>query len=494
MSDVTTLSKTAEKQIIKGVQKTIELVKQAGLTPTKALAQVVKEAEFTPDMIRRMGEAYNTSKTLSFLEKNAGMNRTNDFPIVDVGEVLREAFPDKYQAPGAEKVAEQVFKVGPMQKAASFNYNEAMAGSMTKTAAAEIPLVTGTLVPSYDIPDNAFEDVETGLLMLDLLKKEAAAHTSNYLRSNDTMMNKLSKVAEEIRAAGIPFEVIEEGIAYNYGDKQGTAMAELFFKAANCAVMHEKRASTFEPRVVDFDREPYKSIREFAHWSEKVACDKACVAKADAAIKTHKSKMLEKLAEKSPFANTSKALGMVKDTIFGNGLASNDSYKKELASAMADVEAPDHRDELRSIDTKAMLNNMVANDEVISGYAKENPNAIVDAYNEISKLAPDAAAQPLVVKGMLRRYLQQKYLEPFEAGQLAGTSKTVHDANAPQQSNLQNMMKSSPTFAAAEGQQGGGDKGEKGDKGFPNPQGAAVKAIGSFGKQGEWSIFKRKGE
>lgn len=90
---------------------------------------------------------------------------------------------------------------------------------------------------------------------------------------------------------------------------------------------------------------------------------------------------------------------------------------------------PVHDAEMRRIRMQAMLNDFLANDPVISTY---DPDEVLDAFNQVSQLVPRASAQPAVMRGQLRKLLQQtNAMEPFEANQLVDVEKGLKTVQEP---------------------------------------------------------------
>ena len=97
--------------------------------------------------------------------------------------------------------------------------------------------------------------------------------------------------------------------------------------------------------------------------------------------------------------------------------------------AMTEFMDPAHEAELTKIRTQAMLSEFMATDPVISTY---DPEELASAYNQVVQLTPRAALQPAVMRGLLRRFLQQQdALEPHEAGQLAGIESQLKGLQEP---------------------------------------------------------------
>jgi hypothetical protein len=108
---------------------------------------------------------------------------------------------------------------------------------------------------------------------------------------------------------------------------------------------------------------------------------------------------------------------------------------------MLAVSDPSHEARLRKVRAKAMLHDMMANDEYLSG---EDPNKITDAYNEISQLAPRASESPMLMRALLRRFSAQGQVDPHDVDQLVGVEANMKKRDAPvTQTNLPKVMGSS---------------------------------------------------
>ncbi|MHC4428988.1 MAG: hypothetical protein ACYS0D_10370 [Planctomycetota bacterium] len=105
-----------------------------------------------------------------------------------------------------------------------------------------------------------------------------------------------------------------------------------------------------------------------------------------------------------------------------------ESLKEETVGELFD---PEHEAELTKIKTQAMMSDFMSNDPVISTY---DPDEVTDAYNQVVQMAPRSAQQPAVMRGLLRKMLQQQdAMEPFEAEQVVKIEKTMKDLAEPAQ-------------------------------------------------------------
>lgn len=101
---------------------------------------------------------------------------------------------------------------------------------------------------------------------------------------------------------------------------------------------------------------------------------------------------------------------------------------------LADVYDPQHEAKLDSIKTKAMLNDFLSNDPILSSY---DPEEVTNVYNQIAVLAPAASRQPALMRGLLRKSIQQGgVIEPFEVQQLTQMERAFRGEQPPHHSPL----------------------------------------------------------
>jgi hypothetical protein len=99
---------------------------------------------------------------------------------------------------------------------------------------------------------------------------------------------------------------------------------------------------------------------------------------------------------------------------------------------VAELFDPSHEAEMQKIRTQAMLSEFMSVDTIISTYDQDE---VTNAYNHISQLAPRAALQPALMRGLLRKMLQQQdTLEAFDVDQLAGIEQKLKNLASPAES------------------------------------------------------------
>ena len=118
---------------------------------------------------------------------------------------------------------------------------------------------------------------------------------------------------------------------------------------------------------------------------------------------------------------SSGATATVKGLGGGDGNADG-GYDDKLRGILDNIFVPAIESELKHIRAKTMLHDLIANDEIIQQY---DPDKVIQAYSELSQIAPKLADKPIVIRGALRKVLQQEEMEPFEVKQLTDIHKSI---------------------------------------------------------------------
>ena len=118
--------------------------------------------------------------------------------------------------------------------------------------------------------------------------------------------------------------------------------------------------------------------------------------------------------------------GLAGDTVKGLKGPEEDKMVQRTLDQLSD---PGHEDQLRRINSQAMLQDMILNDPVISGY---EPEEVSTAYNNIVQLTPSAADKRLTIQALLRKQLQQGQFDQFEVDQLVDMEGKMRQQARPQ--------------------------------------------------------------
>ncbi len=433
------LSKQDESRIMRAMEKTADLVK-AGSKPSAAVLQVVKSAEygeFTPQMVQRIVEATNTAMQLAHLKTASGEARTESIPLAEPKAIFEDLYPSKVESPAVKAAAAVVPAV----------YSRPETGNFMKVAR---PLPTRATIPMYgadpEIRAHRTMSIHNGLC------KKAEAARSAYGRQREKVYMLAKAAANYFKQLDHkPFADVENYVVSEYGSVGKAAMDTVFKLTSE----REKRAALSEtPLVYNRNIYPYSlfsTLIEEAQASVKLAeeYDEAKMEK-----ERHETEFVDKLRPKkkpkdpekhsilesdepvSPelkAASANTTLGGSDNSFFNKAAFDLDLPSSMIESgtlkalglgeskpvnldALRKIMDPEHEAEMRSIKTKAMLHEFMSSDPIISSYDTEK---ITNAFNQVSQLAPNAAQQPAVMRGVMRKILQQEgVLEPFETDQL----------------------------------------------------------------------------
>jgi len=449
-----TLSESDERRLLDGVKSAVSLVDNQGMTPNAALQKVAEQFEYSPGFLKAACNAFNTGRQLAqWNSEDSILDKLASFPLADY-----DAIHGKMWGASQEKVA---------------------------------------AVAAHSPRFRSYDDIERHTLLHASLpvEKQAAAAETHPLVADEQAVNRLKKAsavcefsqrqfeaarADKTAAEGrLNFKIQELGdyFAKFAHDRLAFAQVEYgaatYFGEAGKALMdcvserfpREKRASAYPKQwkgffhSVDRNREPYSLIDAVIKQADAVfettsafdvATKKLAEAKADLLPFVQPRQEKEEAEEALTTSLIPDAVGEKKADIlsglaggFGLGAArafgeqAANSGEKQLESQIADLESPEHLNELRKIRAQTVLTQMMSDPEnPVSGY---DPEEVLHAYNEMVQLSPRLADQPAAVGPMLNKRLAG-HTEPFEIGEALKLEKGLKDTQAPPSSTA-NLMK-----------------------------------------------------
>jgi hypothetical protein len=241
-----------------------------------------------------------------------------------------------------------------------------------------------------------------------------------------TLDKAASAVAQNFKA--LPFERLEQCLADRYGTV-GVKLAGVLWEASKAEERGQKRASAFKPVIQDYSLSPFCQIDRFV--------------KAALTLQEKGSAMerVKEAAPPDPFAVTQPekqaalpfTMGLLDKTTQGLiGLSDRPQYNAEFLQSADKVDDPNTRDQLRSIKVQTLIAQL-QDDPVIAKQMRDDPDRVIQTFNELAEIAPDAIDKPMVARPILRRALQQDHLDPYDVTQFMQSSKGVKE-NTPEAS------------------------------------------------------------
>lgn len=448
-----------EHCIASAVSSAVKLIK-TGTAPNDALYKVAQDHKFHPEIVKRMGEAINVSRTLAHLKTASGAEKAASFPLVDAAAVIEKMYPEKPVGEAEVKAASYVPDCYNRAETMDFQKEARTTNRLTK-----LPPLTEKKAEALPVdPASAARKQLSQVRELERLEKQAK---SNYRIACVHLLGAAGDIGQVIRdTCPGAYADIERRAVATYGPMGKMAM-DMVYRAGNLDnrrynIKRAELSGTPERLVWDMSASPMKEIDQLIKSAEAVSDLALAVVEREIAHEEFRAKSNLKRAADDGTPN------MVLDTILGSAPAkreevfpvdgagfrkaavdlltpvltggamamglkepqSTDKYRDALGEAYDPV----HRAEMDKVHVKAMLNDFISNDPIISSY---DPAEAATAYNSIAQMSPEAAKQPALMRGLLRSTLQKGgVMEPFEVKQMSDIENTMKDSVSPSNSPL----------------------------------------------------------
>lgn len=448
MADVRMITPQQEQTLSDALVSAIKGV-NSGLSQNEALAKSANDHGLTPEFACRMVEAYNASKTVKYLQSTEGEKRADNFDLADRDSVLKLMY-----APATEKVA--------FVKPASImpgRFYSAQSPKLEKAAEApKAPTMFAVKLQDPATKKHKHKKDTTSLHTTKLSKLSGLQAQFNNMgaeirmelrHAKDQIYKAACTLESVLRIPGHePFEEIEKRVISTYGQLGKKAM-DIVWSMTDFERFGEKRASQPDRLLVLGVGPAYDAARDMMSWVEKAA-------RIDHEMKEWeaKSKQVQKLLPESsgqqpggtgatfvsdPSMPRRPATAPLVDVAKATGEGAQGKNDPEKTAAAPEAPGfstdpakilnqitqkpevpslfdPMHEAKLRSIRAKLVVNDMISNDPVLSAYAPEH---VMTAYNEIARMAPGIATEPIVMRSLIGRSLQTGgRMEPSEIKQL----------------------------------------------------------------------------
>lgn len=347
-----------ENRVIGAVERAIELTNQ-GQSPNDAIAKVAAEQQLGPELIGRMAEAFNKSKSVAYLKQASAADRPKAFELADTATIVARIYapvektaavqPPQADFSGAdlrplyavpfEKAAQSLQETIPVHSAAA--RLEKFSSFCTKVRE---HTRQQTLIARHDFNKVLKEAVEQAQTLSDqAFEKVAQLVINGYPQTGRQLMQ---AVAEYARKPLAPLQ-----------------------KTASCAVFPAK--------------EPYLTIARVYAAAQKYA----------------RAKYVEQVLEKQALAGGNLFSSFVGALAAG---ATGEAGKKPEARAL-DVIDPQVFNQLKELEAREALTHLMLYDPDLKRY--ELPK-LVGAYNRAVSMSPESFKNPAILKSMMVQDLE----------------------------------------------------------------------------------------
>lgn len=444
------LSKESEKRMMDALEKVATLISD-GEHPNDALVKIASEMQIPAGHVQLLVNAVNTGSTNAHrLAHEDPREKAGEFPLADVSAVMKSLYPNNVKTKQASYTDSVVSK----------EYDRPPAWINTRKSFEKTSRVSNWKMTDKKLP---IQEVD-----LDKVSKQAHAQVQRLTKIVEETRWKVTEVRQ--KAASV-IETLR-----NYFKRPGNIHFDEVCK--NASIMFGKQASIVlervEPKVaqhknltstpVNVSQAPYSLIID----AIKLAQDfKVCQEAHTAAVKTANSeaeRLLRPFARgpvhgRSVMASQCSQQDLIKGGGIGSFLAKGlgTVISADIAREMArklptaqdpantlerkdylNLTDPSHENEIRNIQSEAMLNDLMANDDVIRGY---DPEEVIDAYNEVNQLAPYAANKKVIMRDLMRKRLSggAQALDQFTTGEAIKQQDALKTLSQPNVQDPQTM-------------------------------------------------------
>jgi hypothetical protein len=419
------LTKQSEERILDALEQVRGLLSE-GMHPNDALVKVATERKIPAGHIQIMVNAVNVGRTNEQrMSADDLFKKAEEFPLANAHTILSRLYPDQV------KSAAVVYT----ETVVSADYNRSplplvKAAQVIEKRAFVLPPLTDkkpVSTPCYsDLP-------EVRMRKALAICKQAEFAANDARRNAQVAYDNCIKLAADLvdyfrRPGSISFGEVRYNATSLFG-KKASLLLDLVANRLSKELREKQAYKTLVP--VDINNAPYSLIHESikagkTYLTKKAAYEKAVVDGTEAAGTAlrpfeltpsqgrsvlaglcSRTEELEKDAA-NPFTSfLGSGFGLIGGQRALSGIASKfpgatrdpDSDDREDLRNLLD---PAHEAEIRNIQAEAMLNDLMANDDIIR---RHDPQEVLDAYNEVSQLSPHSGTQKAVMREAIRSRL-----------------------------------------------------------------------------------------
>lgn len=419
--------KDAEQLLLKAVDQTVDLV-NAGSRPTDAVIKVARDMNLPPGKINALVNTFNTGLTTRHRQLSSDtLEKAADFELADPVVVLEELYPSTVKT--AAQVAEESvvsfdYAVDPSHMLAR------RADTLVKAAAARRDWGTSPKpAPTIEF-EWSYKQASGRVRRLELDLEEAR-------RVKSAAYDRLSRAFDELQqhfvtAGHVPFGWFAKQAGRLYGEAGATACRHL----ATTAPLLAKQADDGQLRP---SRGPaFEQLDKLLALTDDFIAKNATYQELEASFPTKAAEIMRPFVQPRPSYLT--ADGELKTAFWSSPFAQNlaGGYTKSILDSISDKASPpsadpanavlkeltdpQHEATLRNVRLQSLLQDMMTNDDIISGYSGDE---VADAFNELNVMSPRLSEQPSVLRSALAKRLQQGRFSDFEIDQLLGSENKL---------------------------------------------------------------------
>jgi hypothetical protein len=440
------LTKDAEAKIQTAIEQLCRDTDDCSAAQLKSAAvKVARQHGFGPDMIRLMTIGYNNGMATYTREKGAGiLEKLAEFPLLNADEVISSVYTGSAKAAAAVEVSAE-YSVAPRnQLSPELRRREALCSTSLVKLAGMDPVVN-TLEDSEE--DELGDGDAIRLLgQADRLKREIKTARARWSDAYEDLKLRVLEVRNYFKQASYnrdwSFGHVQYAVNHKFGES-GSNVMELLKQASG----HTVDTATPPTKPINWSAQPFAQIADCVKLANEtvklqrqwvdVAIDNRCKI-AELMMPFRRAKVAEPVAPESILCKHAVAPGAVNFAVVAGALKNLMGSSMQPASrddlvrgTLNDLQDPDHEEDLRRIRAQTMLQQFLTDDPVLSGH---EPDRVMSAFNELSSLSPRTSQQPAAARSILRKWVTQGAVEPFEAREVTDLERNLGDIQGSNQS------------------------------------------------------------
>lgn len=466
------LAQTTKDKLLQAVERVSQLVDDDACMPNTALSKVARQLHLRQGEITTVARAYNTGKANAIREDGDSVfSKVAQFELADAATVIEELFPSNVLAKKASVT------YAPNPDAFSIDYVWAPETLFPKQAhAACVDQATAAADFDKAFPKTAPPPARNIALASANRHKYASGFSkavTYWFDQQRAVLNKQAEAFGEVVAAlaanrDVSIDKIQKAAEVYYGPEAvkvlETAVEFLptsATKAAGSNVPLNQRAvvSAYHPilekvsafQAVTADRRQIDSTcKNLEDGIEKLAALQVVyetgslipdlITREALADRTLTEQYQHKTATTAPGAD-------IADKAYSSFFSLPEPVDTESIAddLVHKIGTPEHELAMQRVAISSNLQNMLANDSVIKGYASD-PNRVAQAFNQFAQLSPNTASHDLPTRMALRKQLSQDGLETHEQKQYTDVDDAaVRSRNAATPTHIADKKPPTPT-------------------------------------------------
>lgn len=429
------ISKKGKAQLLNGVEKLSALVEQ-GLEPTDALVKVAQELRVPPNFVELMARAYNIGKQAEQREGSESvLEKLATFTLADSRAALERLYPDEpVTTPDLDEKTAVAACYSLPPKLPQFSAEPKVAFEKIARAPAPEPL------------REKKTDHQVKVAEMHHLQRDVESTRQDSVAVRDQLMGKIAEIAHYFKLSPDvrrPWPEVYKRAGLTFGQAGLNVMECVAGEFPEGAARFKKEAAAAMPGPMDRRWCPYNWIEQAIKLAESYIDKRLVYVQTKEAYDAKRAEVVPP-SDAPPSQTTGQeagVLGLISEKrslgLFdyatvqglrdvGKSIFSHTAAGKPTQELVEDqlgqLDDPKHDAELRKIRTEAMLQDFLANDDIISGH---DPEEVLQHFNEISQLSPRSTNQPAVMRSLLRKRLSAGAHEPFEAAEIANIERTL---------------------------------------------------------------------